>query len=317
MKATFNLDELRSIDLNLLLVLSIMVREENVRRTAERLRVGSPAISMALGRLRAIFDDPLFVRMGRSMTATPRARQLAEIVDPFLQNLHGSLIGPAELDPRTVQRHLRLAIAEDLELILLPHLFARLREEAPGVTVHIRDADYQAIDDPLQNGDADVSIVAVVGRFRPQAPHRVIYRERFVALFDPGLVPIRVPMTLDDYVAASHLLISPRGEQSGITETALAALGVSRSVVATLTRFSTLPSLLQQAPLVCNVPTTAAAALARQFGLAASPLPFASPEFEVGIVWQRALNADPFTMWFVDLAAQLLESLHRDIPPNL
>ncbi|PBP46183.1 helix-turn-helix domain-containing protein [Pseudomonas syringae] len=72
MNKDFNLNELRKVDLNLLLVLSVLVHERSVRRAAVRLKVGSPAISMSLSRLRDLLNDPLMVRSGRGMAPHPR-----------------------------------------------------------------------------------------------------------------------------------------------------------------------------------------------------------------------------------------------------
>ncbi|WP_122689212.1 LysR family transcriptional regulator, partial [Pseudomonas viridiflava] len=59
--------DLRRVDLNLLIVFEMMMIERNVSRAAERLFLGQPAVSAALGRLRTLYNDPLFVRVGRSM----------------------------------------------------------------------------------------------------------------------------------------------------------------------------------------------------------------------------------------------------------
>ncbi|WP_259461768.1 LysR family transcriptional regulator, partial [Enterobacter sp. R1(2018)] len=55
------MSNLRRIDLNLLLTLDVLLKEQNVTRTAERLHFSQPSISVHLARLREIFDDPLLL----------------------------------------------------------------------------------------------------------------------------------------------------------------------------------------------------------------------------------------------------------------
>jgi DNA-binding transcriptional LysR family regulator len=57
--------EVRHFDLNLLRSLDALLKEQNVTRAAERLCVTQQAMSGALGRLRAHFNDPLLMKVGR------------------------------------------------------------------------------------------------------------------------------------------------------------------------------------------------------------------------------------------------------------
>ena len=71
-----NRNDLRRVDLNLLIVFETLMHERSVTRAAEKLFLGQPAISASLARLRSLFDDPLFVRSGRSMEPTARAQEI-------------------------------------------------------------------------------------------------------------------------------------------------------------------------------------------------------------------------------------------------
>lgn len=71
-----NRNELRKADINLMVVFETLMLERNVTRAAEKLFLGQPTISSALNRLRAIFNDPLFIRVGHRMEPTARAEEL-------------------------------------------------------------------------------------------------------------------------------------------------------------------------------------------------------------------------------------------------
>lgn len=64
---------LARIDLNLLVALQVLLEERNVSKAAERLFITQSAMSKTLGRLRELFDDPLFTRSSHGMVPTPRA----------------------------------------------------------------------------------------------------------------------------------------------------------------------------------------------------------------------------------------------------
>lgn len=53
---------LRSIDLNLLVILDALLDEAHVSRAADRLNLTQPAVSNALQRCRALFNDQLLER---------------------------------------------------------------------------------------------------------------------------------------------------------------------------------------------------------------------------------------------------------------
>ena len=69
---------LNRFDLNLLIALDALLREKNVTRAAERVFLSQPAMSAALQKLRAYFNDPLLVRVGRDLQLTPKGLSLVE-----------------------------------------------------------------------------------------------------------------------------------------------------------------------------------------------------------------------------------------------
>jgi LysR family transcriptional activator of mexEF-oprN operon len=91
--------ELARLDLNLLLVFEVLMHERSVTRAAEKLFLGQPAISPALARLRTQFDDPLFVRTGRSMEPTPLAQEIFALLSPALDSISTAVSRAADFDP--------------------------------------------------------------------------------------------------------------------------------------------------------------------------------------------------------------------------
>jgi DNA-binding transcriptional LysR family regulator len=121
------MDELRKIDLNLLLALHALLTEKHVTRAALRLHRSQPAVSHALAQLRRHFDDPLLVRQNGYMALTARAQSLAKPLQDALGNLNALLAAPL-FDPAQAQRRFRLSLSDYSSRIILPALVRHVRQ---------------------------------------------------------------------------------------------------------------------------------------------------------------------------------------------
>jgi LysR family transcriptional regulator, nod-box dependent transcriptional activator len=109
------LADLRSVDLNLLVVLEALLTERSVTRAGERVYLSQPATSSALNRLRRLFDDPLLVRAGRHLEMTALAESLVYPVSEALRAIERVLsFEPAGSDPSSEQRPFALRTSDYL-----------------------------------------------------------------------------------------------------------------------------------------------------------------------------------------------------------
>src|SRR4051812_21216528 len=118
------------VDLNLLRVFDAIYRARNLTAAGRALALSQPAMSHALSRLRALFDDPLFVRLPRGLEPTPVADDLAPSVVEGLRILRATL-APRAFDPANSSRTFRLAIGDIAEWVHLPLVLRAVRREAP------------------------------------------------------------------------------------------------------------------------------------------------------------------------------------------
>jgi DNA-binding transcriptional LysR family regulator len=86
---------LHRADLNLLVVFQVLLSERHVGRAAKRLSLTQSATSHALGRLRNLLGDPLFVRHPKGIEPTSRALDLAPAIADILSRARGA--GRADL----------------------------------------------------------------------------------------------------------------------------------------------------------------------------------------------------------------------------
>lgn len=302
---------LRKIDLNLLLAFSVLMQERNVSRAAERLLLGQPGLSAALKRLREALDDELFVRVGRGLQPTPRALEIAPAIEDALGNIERAIRVPEAFDPRSFEGTFRIGMCDNLETAFFGPLAARIRREAPkarlvSVASHTHHPEQQ-----LDNGDFDMSVSV---HAEPASWHirQPLFNQASISIYDPDQLKLKAPLSLEDFSREAHIAVSFEGDMSGDVDAALKKVGRSRSVVATVPRYSALPTALSAMPAIATIPESIARCMATLHGLAISAPPVALEAAPVSLLYRRVDRADGRAQWFrrvfVEVAAEALEA---------
>ena len=311
MNDTFNEIELRKLDLNLLLVLSALMRERSVSRAAKRLGLGASAVSMALRRLRDSLGDPILVRSGGTMEPTARALSLWSALEPALGSVDAAIRSVRAFDPATARRDVRLAVPDDLDFMLVPRLLDRLVGAAPGIRLITRPADFRTLRDRLDRGDADLALSATADGLERRHHMRMLHREGFLTLYDRDMLGRVGDLDMETWLSTPHVLRTPSGDLASSLDRVIAPYG-TRTVLAGISTFALVPFLVQSQPCLVNVPETAARRLSEAFDLELSALPFASPRFDVALHWHVRTHADPLHAWLRDLVADAMAGLVKD-----
>ncbi|KJK03267.1 LysR family transcriptional regulator [Pseudomonas sp. BGr12] len=288
-----NRNDLRKVDLNLLIVFETLMHERSVTRAAEKLFLGQPAISAALARLRGLFDDPLFVRTGRSMEPTARAQEIFGHLSPALDSISTALSRAADFDPATSKAVFRIGLSDDVEFGLLPPLLRRLRSEAPGITLVVRRANYLLMPQLLSSGEISVG-VSYTDELPANAKRKTLRRSTWKILRADS---IPGALTLDDYCARPHALVSYAGDLDGFVDQTLAEMDRKRQVVLAVPQFVGLAQLLAGTDIIATVPEYVALALTAAGGLRAEEPPFPTRLAELSMVWRGAQDQDPAERW--------------------
>ncbi|TIL59993.1 MAG: LysR family transcriptional regulator [Mesorhizobium sp.] len=129
------------LDLNLLRVFNVMMRERSVTRTACELGRTQSAISHSLSRLRHLFGDKLFTRDGGVMRPTPRAVELLPDISAGLATIRASIDRHQTFDPATTRRNFRVGLTDYHAMIIIPRLLREFSRQAPGATLNIIPAN--------------------------------------------------------------------------------------------------------------------------------------------------------------------------------
>ncbi len=299
------------VDLNLLLVFQALMRDRSVTRAAAQLGRGQPAISHALGRLRRLFDDPLFLRAGRNIEPTARALDIAQRIEPALAALADAMHAVRPFDPLTAEPVFRIGLTDDLQIVLLARLMQRLRAGIPNSRLVVLGSDYHRAFRLLDSGEA-ATVLGHVEALPAQAMVRNLRPVRYRVLRDRATGPI---LDLDDYCARPHILVSSAGDMTGIIDEALVRLDRTRNVITTIPLFGALPTVIRGSEAIATVPAHLAAALS-DAGLANDALPIDSPGYELRIAWRGAVDRDPAEQMFRSLLMEAVrDGLHDAVPP--
>src|SRR6185437_8607686 len=149
--------DLAGVDLNLLVAFDALLEERSVTRAATRLSLSQPGMSNALARLRKLFCDPLLVRDGTALVATPRAEALRQPVRDALAIIRDALDERTGFDPAHDRATWTVSCSDYSLLMLIGPLVRRLAAAAPGVTIRVlpRAPDPVRL---LRDGTADLVI---------------------------------------------------------------------------------------------------------------------------------------------------------------
>ncbi|MDB4965741.1 MAG: transcriptional regulator, LysR family [Myxococcales bacterium] len=290
-----NTVHVEAFDLNLLLAFEALWAERHVTRAAARVGLTQSAMSHALGRLRAQLDDPLFQPTPRGLQPTARAHALAPPLGEALALVRGAVATQAPFSPKELRRTFTIGTTDYGELAFVARLMARLVREAPDVRLSIRPVANIGGSE-LLSGEHDL----VLGVGRPQTSGvraELLFVDSFVSLLRAGHPATRRPLTLERFLALSHVLVSPQGTGESQVDAALRERGRSRRVVLRIPHFLAAPHVVAESDCIITLPERVARTVAARHGLVIRRTPLALPTFSFSQFWHARNDADPGHQW--------------------
>lgn len=310
-------------DLNLLVYLDVLLREQSVTRAAAQLGLTQPAMSNGLKRLREMFQDPLLVRTQNGMQPTPRARALQPVVRQLVLQLEATLSPVSAFVPEQSQRRFRIMASDYAASTLLPTLLRQLGDQAPGISLDIMTPSDVTFHE-LEEGRVDLAL-NIFAELPDSFHQKRIWRDEFLCLMASDH-PALQQWDPAHYLAAEHVWVSKTGygvgvgiglnelQKLGWVDQALAGQGLSRHIRVFTRNYHVAIDLALESGLIATIPARAAAlALKRQQAqLRQPPLPI--PPIELMMVWSPLLHHDVAHIW---LRQAIMEAGNRIMPPAL
>lgn len=321
-------EQLAALDLNLVVAFDALARERSVTRAAERMGLTQSAMSHALGRLRSLLNDPLLVRGRGGMVLTPRAESLVVPLRGGLVAIGRALGQPAAFEPKSARRSFAIASPDLFDVLAIPPLLERMRDEAPGVDLAVVPADPRRLADQLETGDVDVAIVPQIDDVRNRgsdAPdsglrRRTLLRDGFACFVRAGhrCLAARTgkrgknkpaQLSLDAYVGLSHALVSPTGEGLGFVDELLAKRGLRRRIALRVPHFHSALTIVAMSDLVLTAPTALVRLASTDIPVVALDPPLALPRHSVNMHWHERFSNDAGHAWLREMILQLAPRL--------
>lgn len=299
--------DLRSIDLNLLVIFEAIHRAGNISQAARQLGISQPTASNALGRLRVQFRDQLFVRSDRGVAATPFADGLILPVRDALGTLRGGLQKQGEFDPATASATLRIAVLGLAIPTVLPPILRELDACGSDVRIIVQPENWESSARDLQSGLLDLTLDLFPTHedgltYDPMpAMELVVIARRGHPMLTEGLTPAV-------YRQLSHLTLpqSPKVRQWVAHE--LLTAGVTRRETCEVPNSSDLVPVVSMTDRVATVPRRFAEALRRNHDVDIHPLPFEFGATRLFIGWKSDRSADPALIWFKSRLAEIVRT---------
>ncbi|MEM6993710.1 MAG: alpha/beta family hydrolase [Myxococcota bacterium] len=290
-------EHLSQVDLNLLAVLDVLLREQSVTRTARQLHRTPSAVSHALNRLRELLGDELLVRDGRRMVPTVRGERLAGILPRALEQLAHALVEPEPFDPATSSRTFRLA-APDFMAPLVPPLLQEVGRVAPAVRIELAPFGPTAVRD-VTEGRYDGLIAPAA--LQNEAVRSVPLGSWPWAVYGRAGHPAFKRWSLKKWSAHPHLQVRTsvlRGQ--GPIDRLAEQQGIRRVIGAVVPHFSLAAPVLAQTDLLLTVPSVAMGGAAEAYDLGRRKVPFELPRMQLALFRSATTGEEPGVQWFLE-----------------
>ncbi|MAD00321.1 MULTISPECIES: LysR family transcriptional regulator [Pseudomonas] len=300
---------LSKVDLNLFIVFDAIYTEANLTRAGQIVGITQPAVSNALARLRETFNDPLFVRTAQGMVPTPMAQNIITPVRSALQLLRVSVQESRSFVPEQATKTYRISMTDLTEAVILPHLASRIRRMAPNINIDSFLVKRRETTKELAAGRLDFAIDAPLNT-DTQVRHVKLFEDHHVCVMRPGHpLAKKERITLDDYLAQSHIHISSRRNGLGHVDLALGKMGLQRRVVLRSQHYQMAPLVMESTDMVMTVHER----FAKRHNLHAVALPIDDvPPIETHLFWHESTDQDPANRWMREQIIELSQKLVRD-----
>lgn len=288
---------LRSVDLNLLVILDALLIERHVSRAAVRLGMSQPAVSHALSRLRQQFDDELLVKHSGGYRLTALATSLGPVLTKTIEQIHSVFDSPV-FDPSKSEKIFRVAMSDYGTSILLPRMIRSFEDQAPNVKVVVTHSSREEMIAGVMTGEIDLAI----GVF-PSSPNDLrserLFEEHFVCVLDKNFpIGCKKHIDLETYLAASHISVSVRGDATDEVDSALRDLGHRRNVDIITPHFALAPQLVVGTRRILTIASRMMESSNTREELRVVPPPFEIPNFDFVQVWHERNEVDDAMRWF-------------------
>jgi DNA-binding transcriptional LysR family regulator len=311
------------VDLNLLRVFDALLEEGSVTRAGARLGLSQSAVSHALGRLRELMGDELFVRTGAGVRPTSRATEIGPNVHSALRQLQAAL-SVQGFDPAVTERRFTLMAGAFSSAVIIPLLVAEMAKQAPRAELVIAENTSDILEQ-LDSRRVDF-VVGSIETAPTRVQSDVLLRETLVWVVRTGHPLTKGKITLERLVKTPHVAIRRRRveaesrvapallmraswEDLGAFENELRESGLTRKIGVTVPDAYSALAVVRRSDMAALIPRRLAEMSAQSGFLAMVRPPYRSPTVELNLLYLRERLAEPALKWMHSLLGEIGKTL--------
>jgi DNA-binding transcriptional LysR family regulator len=268
-----------------------VLEETSVSRAADRLGVSQSAVSHTLDKLRKLFSDPLFVRVGRGIAPTARALKLRAPVESVLNDLK-ALTEKRNFDPLGEQMEFTIACNDFPLQLIFPKLLIELTDEGVDLRIRfisagiprastLRASRYRLLISPTPPSDPDLVKVSLV-------------ESKMAVFYDAG--SRKPPKTRKQYIDSNYVDVRFSDTESALMALPLADRSALNAATVSVPNFGSLAPMISGTQNITTQLDIMKLGLLKQ--LDCCPLPFETKPLHLFLIWHRREHDDPAHQWF-------------------
>ncbi|KVX65738.1 LysR family transcriptional regulator [Burkholderia stagnalis] len=302
---------LRSIDLNLLVILDALLTEKQVTRAGLKIGLTQPAVSNALSRLRYVFKDEILARTTLGMELTPRAQALVLPVRQIMQQIESLFESDYQFNPYTSERHFTVRMSDLTELLMLPALLRLMRLTAPHIGMDVVHLSAAKTADALEAGRLDLAISAGIAHSGTLSS-QTVFQDRLVCVLSRNHPEAERPLTLERFLALDFLNVSINPVDHSLIDNQLANMNFTRRIALNVPHWLVVPNMLDALPYAVIMSERHALSL-DDARLVIRELPLPMEPVTWSLYWHRRYDASNAHAWLRNCIVEVAEALEQDV----
>ncbi|WP_142781777.1 LysR family transcriptional regulator [Agrobacterium sp. T29] len=294
------------IDLNLINVFYAIMIERSVTKAGQRLSMSQPAVSNALRRLRFLFQDELFIKVPGGIEPTDKALNVWPDLQEGLERIK-SVSLPLQFEPSQTTQVFNVAVADTLASRIVPAISQRFVVAAPNARLYFQLHSPDKSIDGLEKGKLDCAVGMFVEM--PQGLLcETILKDEYVCVMRRNHPLSRIPLTLEAFAAAKHVLLKQPGRDIGVVDYWLLENTCQRDIVLVVNSAMDALEIVRTTNLLIALPRSFVEALRNANDFVVSRIPVEHPQIDYNLTWHERSKRDPGRVWLRSLIKSIVES---------
>lgn len=285
---------LSRLDIKQLRILIALIELQSLSQVAKKMGLTQQAISEQLKKLRDTFEDHLFIRQGNKMVPTTKALSLQVPILEVLDKIE-DMLAPDEFDPSKIEGIFTISATDYAIGALLPKLMNRLRKEAPGLKIIVRDFESDNVNELLSSGELD--LLLSFPEFIPESlPYKKLFDEQHICIVSKYSSLLKQNVSLADIAHCPQVIVSPsRANLRGSLDQWFNRFGLKRNIIMSVPSFSSVPEVLHTTDMVAFYPSR----LLPNEKVAILDVGDLPPPFEVIVGWHPRTSKSKIHQWMI------------------